>query len=294
MNPRAIGIVASIAMACAIGGCVPSAPPQTLPVAPPPQMIAAPEAPTPSALIEEWITLVKALSEVDLNGFPPDQAAELKIALREAEPETLIPIIETIADPELSLRSKIWGTSFLTDDMTTVHLPALSGLLDLKNDATTRGCAISLLSRVDSPEAIEILRGAIDDPDPRTNLAAKLGVARSGDEAVRKKLVELYSDADSTLDVQMAIISLIIESPTPDDIDVLLLALDNDGIDIMTRSMVSNHLGRFGDVRVLEPMKEAHDRMTDPALKLVVGNAITVLEMVAKQQEPNLAPGDTP
>jgi len=298
MNPRVIGIVASIAMACAFAGCVPSAPPETPPVAPPTQTVAVPEAPTTSALIEEWITQVTALGEVNLNRFPPPREVEIAMAimamLREAEPETLNPLIEAIADPELPLRSKIWGTSFLKEDMTPVHLPILSALLDPANDVTTRGCAISLLSGIDSPKVVEILRGAMDDPEPRISLAAMLGVARSGDETVRKKLVVMYSDPQSTVDVQTAIISLIIEKPTCDDIDFLLLTLDNDAIDITTRSDVSNHLGRFGDVRVLEPMIKARDRMTDPALKYVVGKAITVLEMVAKQQEPNLAPGDTP
>ena len=283
MTPRAIGIVALLVMVGAIGGCVPSAPPDTPPAVPLPQALAVPEAPDPSALIDEWITLVTTLGDVELNRFPPQRAMELMMELRATEPETLNPLIEAIADPELSLKSKIWGTGFLKEDMTAVHLPALSALLDPSNDVTTRGCAISLLSGVDGPKVVEILRGAMDDPEQRISLAAMLGVARSGDETVRATLVDMYSDAESTVDVQTAIISLVIEKSSRDDIEVLLLALDNDGIDITTRSMVSNTLGRFGDVSVLEPMKEARGRMTDPALKIVVGNAIRVLESIAKQ-----------
>lgn len=284
MLSRATGVVAVIAAINVLSGCVPSAPPDADSAESLPDTPGVPQRLDTAALVNEWIALVVELDERDLGELTTQRPSDIQNELLTVGPEALNPLIKAIANPELSPKSKIWGTGFLKEKLTEVHLPELSALLDPSNDATTRGCAISLLSDIDSRQVTEMLRGAMDDPEQRVRLAATLGVARSGDETARKALVEMYSAPNSTTQVQAAIINVVIEQPTTEDVGVLLLALDNGEIDIMTRSIVSNTLGRLGDVSALEPMKASRDNMSDPGLKHIVGQAISVLESIAKQQ----------
>jgi HEAT repeat protein len=276
-------MAALIAGITALSGCVPSTPPDARPAESTSVTPVVPEGLDTAALVNEWIALVVALDELDLRDLSTQRPSDIQNELLAVGPEALNPLIKAIADPELSPKSKIWGTGFLKEKMTEVHVPELSALLEASNDATTRGCGVSLLSDIDSPQVTEILRGAMDDPEERVRLAATLGVARSGDTTARKALVDMYLAPDCNTAVQTAIINVVIEQPTNEDIDVLLLALGNDEIDIMTRSLVSNTLGRLGDVSALEPIKKLRDNMTDQALKHIVSEAITVLESIEKQ-----------
>lgn len=278
MAVRFLAFMAGVCFLGSLEGCIQPITPSDPP--PPPttvqQRLAPPPLPTTKeALIERWMVLAKTPLESQITMQPSQIAAKLA----PFGPDALTPIIDVLKDPTSDPRKKLLVVQSLGDYITSDYLGQLTALVDEEKDGTTRSCATMLIALIRDQDVSPTLEHYMKDEEGRVRLAAMIGLANMGDEAVRDQLMELYWSEESSDKDKLAIVRMTLQKgPRASDFKMLsdaLLAADTDSY---TRNSITVLMGREGDGSVLDALETSREKYPDPAFKRMAEAAISSIE----------------
>ncbi len=229
---------------------------------------------TPGQLVEEFTRMARD-PETHEEGW---ERLVLITQLSAMGPKTLTPIIEMMAAPESSGKTRIFVLQSLAGRMSPLYMDDLSPLVD-SEDPVIRACAISLLGHIDHADAMPLLVAARSDEDSRVSFSALSSMAVMGDEAARNELRGMYFVDDARIIHKREVVRVVLRKPEAGDLKILKSALVEEYLDDMTRSQVAVALGQLGDASAIGPLQKSLEQYTsDPIFTDVASNALKLLK----------------
>ena len=228
---------------------------------------------SPEELVQEFTRMANdpAANSVDYRRFIlVDQLAQMGS-------KTLSPIIALVSSPDSEPETRLFALQALVGRTGPQYMDELMPMLE-SEDEILRACAVTLLGPMEHPDAVAVLRAALEDESDRVSFSALSSLAVQGDPDSRIKLCSKYFEPDRHPMQKDEIVRVVLRDPVSSDVEILTDALGGSATDIETRAMVAAALGRVGDAKSIPSLEQSLTEYTEPVFVELASTALAALK----------------
>ena len=225
-------------------GCGISSTPQN----PPPLKVSSPD-----ELIAAW----KQLPETTFENMDFNIASAIVETLAKTAPDRLEFLWEVLADSQAKPNAKVLATFCLQRHIQAEDAARLIALAAPDKERTTRGCALNLLSGINTPEAVQAIRGMLDDADTHVAAEAAISLLRRDDPAALERVEKIWNAPDTSIAKKVEIILALPDSEAARFLPLIQETAKNAAMDLEARKRAVTILAGIGapdDLALLESL----------------------------------------
>ena len=202
--------------------------------------------------------------------------------LAQMGPTALAPLLDYMAAPDTDQTARLFILQCVGIHLTPMYLPNLTPML-ASEDQVVRAIGATALGSVDHEAVVPLLKQARNDPQPRVAFSAMSSLAIHGDEEARSELRQMYLDGATMGEIpvehmNLEIVRALAAGAQPEDLPVLLDALNQPYLEVNQRTAIVRALGRIGDKSAIPLLEQSIDLQTEPTYGQLVRDVIAAIE----------------
>jgi hypothetical protein len=196
-------------------------------------------------------------------------------------PATLAPLIDYMAAPTTAPTARLFILQCVSTHLTPVYIVNLKPMLE-STDEVTRAVGVMAIGHIKNETVAQLLTLARKDPSPRVSFSALSGLVMQGDAAARTEMKQLYTSGAPVGDikeddVKREAVRVIVRDATAEDLPMLEDALNQPFLEVNSRVMVAETLGRLADASAIPLLQQSLNLQKEPEYGEMVQQAIAAI-----------------
>lgn len=196
-------------------------------------------------------------------------------------PATLAPLIDYMAAPDTPPTARLFILQCVAAHLTPVYVVNLKPMIESK-DEVTRAVGVMALGHIKNETVAQLLTMARKDPSPRVSFSALSGLVMQGDPAARTEMKQLYTSGAPVGDikeddVKREAVRVILRDATADDLPILEDAINQPFLEVNSRVMIAEALGRLADASAIPMLEQSLNLQKEPEYGEMVKQAIAAI-----------------
>jgi hypothetical protein len=233
---------------------------------------------TPGQLVQ---TIIGMSGDMDRYGDSIDRHI-LTDQLAQTGPTALTPLLDYMQAVDTDPSARLFILQCVTIHLTPLYLPSIRPMVE-SEDPVIRAIGVTALGSIDDETVPPLLKQARNDPETRVAFSALSSLAMHGDLESREELKQLYLTGGTVGDIPVEqvnreIVRALTHDTQPEDLPVLMDALNQPYMEVNQRSAIARALGRMGDASAIPVLEQSVNLQNEPAYGELVQGVIAAIQ----------------